>query len=173
MNQKSRVRPRLWQRLTALGCVLLLVGFDQLVKRMAQAVLRADGTSVVLIPRVFGLQYVENTGISFSVFGDSAVMMRLVQVLTGALMLAGLALVLAGRVRRGAPLCCTVLILAGGVGNLVDRVLQGYVVDYFEFLFVHFAIFNLADVLIFCGVVWLVLWLLVQESSRTQTAVMP
>ena len=44
------------------------------------------------------------------------------------------------------------LIFAGGIGNLIDRVYQGYVIDYFEFLFIDFAIFNVADVYVCVGV---------------------
>ena len=45
-----------------------------------------------------------------------------------------------------------VLVLAGAVGNCIDRILSGYVVDMFNFLFVRFAVFNLADIFVVIGV---------------------
>ena len=45
------------------------------------------------------------------------------------------------------------LIAAGAVGNVVDRLVQGYVVDFFEFTFIDFPVFNVADICITCGVV--------------------
>ena len=47
---------------------------------------------------------------------------------------------------------CLLLIFSGGIGNLIDRVAQGYVIDYFEFLFMDFAVFNMADVYVCLGV---------------------
>ena len=52
------------------------------------------------------------------------------------------------------------LILAGAVGNFYDRIAYGFVVDFFELLFVNFAIFNVADIFVVCGAVILVLLIL-------------
>ena len=64
---------------------------------------------------------------------------------------------------------CITLIIAGGLGNLIDRVFKGYVVDYIEPLFIEFAIFNFADILVTCSSIVLVIWLLYdiyRESKR-------
>ena len=58
------------------------------------------------------------------------------------------------------------LILGGGIGNLIDRVLNGVVVDYVNFLFVDFAVFNFADICITTGVVMLVLWVLYDSYKK-------
>lgn len=169
---KDKRRSPLWKRLLALAGIAALAAADQFIKRWAAQALAPVG-SKPLVPGVLGLQYTQNTGISFSVFGDSVIVMRLVAALTAAVILAGFVLLLSGRAGAGSPMGSLTLILAGGLGNLIDRALQGYVVDYFEFLFVRFAVFNAADVFIFCGVTWLAVWILVQETSRAQTAVMP
>jgi signal peptidase II len=57
------------------------------------------------------------------------------------------------------------MIVAGGLGNLIDRIKNGYVVDYLEFRFVDFAIFNFADVLVTCGAVALIIFIWVNEAS--------
>ena len=57
------------------------------------------------------------------------------------------------------------LILAGGVGNLIDRIALGYVVDFFDFCLINFAIFNVADVFISCGAVGLCLTVLLNKGG--------
>ena len=53
---------------------------------------------------------------------------------------------------------CITLILSGGLGNLIDRVFRGYVVDYIEPLFIDFAIFNFADILVTCSCIVFAFW---------------
>ena len=174
MQNNQQPKPPLWLRLTALAVAAALVGVDHLIKRWAVNTLApggaAHGGAVTAIPGVLGLQYTENTGISFSMFGDSRAAMYVVTAITGAVMLAGVIALLAGRLAAIAPLWSGTLILAGGVGNLIDRVAQGYVVDCFEFLFVRFAVFNFADICISAGVVWLAGWVLFGEVRRKKAA---
>ena len=47
--------------------------------------------------------------------------------------------------------CCIIAIVSGGIGNIIDRVVRGYFVDFIEFLFVDFYVFNFADCLITVG----------------------
>ena len=56
-----------------------------------------------------------------------------------------------GKIKSKFCQVCAVLIVAGGLGNLIDRVLLGYVIDYIEVQFVDFAVFNFADILVTCG----------------------
>ena len=63
-----------------------------------------------------------------------------------------------------------VLILGGGVGNLIDRVLNGVVVDYINVLFMHFAIFNFADICVCVGVGLLMLVVLLDSFKKEETA---
>ena len=149
-------KPKKWQR----GAALAAAGLSR-------------DEMTIAVPGVLGLQYTENTGISFSLFGDSRLAMYLVIILTGLVMLAGGIFIALGKIERGAQLCGVTMILAGGFGNWFDRVTQGYVVDYFEFLFVRFAVFNFADVLITGGVVWLAGRLVFEETRRRKTVVMP
>jgi signal peptidase II len=73
------------------------------------------------------------------------------------------------KIKFGVEYVCTAAILAGGMGNLIDRVYRGFVVDYIEPLFIEFAIFNFADILVTCGAIVLVVWIIVdiiRESIR-------
>ena len=64
---------------------------------------------------------------------------------------------------------CGAVIIAGGIGNLIDRVFRGFVIDYIEPLFIDFAIFNFADILVTCGAAVLIFWLIfdmIRESKK-------
>ena len=118
---------------------------DQLVK---WACLSLTG-SVTLIPHVLALTYAENTGMAFSLFSGRAWALGVVSVvciLLGWLVLRRYKL---GTLSRTAAM----LMLGGAVGNMIDRVLRGYVVDMFEVLFMDFAIFNVADAALTVGTV--------------------
>jgi signal peptidase II len=85
--------------------------------------------------------------------------MLAVSVLTGLALLAGVVFLLSGRLHGALPLVGATLVLSGGISNLLERVMYGVVVDYFQFLFVDFAIFNIADVMITCGVLLLFIYI--------------
>ena len=63
-------------------------------------------------------------------------------------------------------LLCLSLILAGAIGNFIDRLLQGYVVDMFEFLPVNFPVFNIADMCLTIGVIMLIIIVLREDDEK-------
>jgi len=158
-------KPKLWQRLVAFGVIVALVAMDQMVKLWAQGNLHT-GHRFVVIPGVLGLRLARNSGISFGWLGNSRGAMIAVMAITGVVMAAGLAMLLWGKLENHGQLWSVTLVLAGGIGNFIDRVAQGYVVDYFEFLFMRFAIFNFADIFITFGVAWLMIVILRGESRK-------
>ncbi|MDR2525688.1 MAG: signal peptidase II [Oscillospiraceae bacterium] len=156
-------KTKLWQRLAAVAVAAALVFLDQLFKRAAVRHLRG-GTPRELLPRILQLRYTENTGVAFSFLGDSRTAMRVIAITTALIILIALGLMLAGRIRGMLPLVSVALIIAGGLGNLIDRVSpQHFVVDYLEFLFVRFAVFNFADICITCGVITMAAYILFIE----------
>ncbi|MDR2687561.1 MAG: signal peptidase II [Oscillospiraceae bacterium] len=161
-------KPTIWTRLLTLAAAAALITADQWIKRW-MTVLLADEARV-LVPGLAGLRYARNTGISFSLFGESEAVMRVISAVTALVMLAGVVWLLLGRIGGAAPLCGTALILAGGVGNLFDRLLHGFVVDYIELLFTRFAIFNFADICITCGVALVACWVLWSETRQRRRA---
>ena len=64
-------------------------------------------------------------------------------------------------------------VAAGGLGNLIDRFLYGFVVDMFDFRLINFAIFNIADVFITVGGVWFLITYLFIDKSHTKKAKEP
>jgi len=155
-------KPKIHTRLITLAAAAALICVDRWIKSLVSTAV----TGRVLIPGVAGLRYTQNTGISFSMFGDSLAAMRVISVITALVMLAGVVWLLLGKIGGAAPLSAAALILAGGVGNLADRLMNGFVVDYIELLFMNFAIFNFADICITCGVALMAGWVLWTEFRR-------
>ena len=139
-------------------CAIAVARALPLLDRITKAaVLRnlvgADGMAtapVPFIPGVLRLQFVANTGAAFSM-GEG---MGWVFVALAAAVVAGMAAYL-----LRAPLCSKVevaglaMVAGGAVGNAIDRVVFGYVVDFLATEFIDFPVFNVADIGITCGVV--------------------
>lgn len=138
-----------------------LIGLDQLLKLLAVHYLAPVGTAE-LIPGVIGLRYTENTGAAFSMFAGRQ---TLLIVITGIVLLFGAYILLFRRPKGTLEYTAVVMIFSGGVGNLIDRIANGYVVDYIELQFVRFAIFNLADCLVTVGFVLLVVAVFYTETK--------
>lgn len=121
------------------------------------------GSTIELIEGVVRLRYVENTGAAFSLFaGNSLLLIGL----TSLIMLAILLYLLLGKRTSGLISWSLMLVLAGGLGNLYDRILFSKVIDYVEPLFVQFAIFNLADVFVCVGALLCGAGLLISDHQR-------
>lgn len=150
------------RKLAWLLSALLMIGLDRAVKIWAYNVLRPLGT-MPLIPGVLRLYYVENTGMAFGLFPGA----RFILVgLTSAAIIV-MIWVLLRKKNLGALLQWSLVFLVGGaVGNLIDRAWKGYVVDMFDFTFVNFAVFNVADIFVTCGGVMLFVYLLFFGEGR-------
>lgn len=137
-------------QLVATIIAVILVAVDQIIKNWAaENLINGD---ITLINNVLYLKYAENTGVAFSMFSDN----RWILVgVTAIMLIAVLAFFLSGKVTDKMMLFSLSLLLAGGVGNLIDRISLGYVIDYIDFRIINFAIFNLADICICVGAFFL------------------
>ncbi|MDR3344473.1 MAG: signal peptidase II [Oscillospiraceae bacterium] len=100
----------------------------------------------------FRLQHTRNTGAAFSFLREHP---QLLSVFIGVILLGCVLWLFIGKKRPYSQNVCLALVCAGGLGNLVDRIAHGYVVDYIEPVFMRFAIFNFADTVLTCAVaVW-------------------
>ena len=156
-------------KLISLAAAALLVAADQGIKAWATAQLMPVGVMAVL-PGIVELRYVLNDGMAFSMLAGKQ------GVLIGAtsLMLIGvLVWLLRGKMPPLERVAWT-LVLGGGIGNLIDRVLNGVVVDYINVLFMNFAVFNFADICVCCGVGLLILSILLDgrhgKAATDETA---
>ena len=136
---------------------LLVLAADQAVKYLACR-LRATFT---LIPRVLAFTYAENTGMAFSLLSGRSWLLGL---LSAAVIVLGL--IALRRYRLGPlPSVAAMLMLGGAAGNMIDRLLHGYVVDMFEVLLFRFAIFNVADAALTVGCVLMAASLLLNPKD--------
>ena len=129
--------------------ILALVGCDQLLKSWTVHHL-ALGESTAFLPGFMQLTRVHNYGAAWSSFSGKTAMLIAVTV---ALMIAVAYLLIRRIVRHPLGAAAAVLILGGGVGNIVDRIVHGYVVDMFDLLLFDYPVFNLADCFVVVGVI--------------------
>lgn len=127
--------------------IVLLVGVDQLIKCFVDIYLKPIGSTMVL-PGVLQFSYYENDGAMMGMMSGKTTVMTVFAALC--LLLVGFILY-SGKLGYRIDFWCVVFITAGGIGNLIDRVFRGFVIDYIEVLFVDFYIFNFADCLVTCA----------------------
>jgi signal peptidase II len=136
----------------------LLVLLDQATKLAAVSALK-DGGPYVLIPGVFQLQYLENRGAAFGLLQNARIFFLAVTLIALAAVI--YVLVRLPLKRKYIVLrFLMVLIAAGAVGNMIDRVFLGYVRDFLYFSLIDFPIFNVADIYVTCATILLILLLL-------------
>ena len=128
------------------GTAAAVLVADRITKELAPGI--PEG-GVALIPGVLGLRYAENRGIAFSLLSGAP---RLLGVLSLALIAAGF-LWLRKKELKPFPLFALALMAGGAAGNMIDRLVRGYVPDMIEALFVRFPVFNIADAALTAGCV--------------------
>lgn len=136
----------------------LLVIVDQLIKIIIDVWLVPQG-EVVVVDGLFSLAYVENTGAAWGALEGRRWFLAIVAALAIIVIVYMLS---KGKIKGACYNIATVMLLAGGLGNLIDRVFRGYVIDYIRTLFIDFPVYNFADILITVGACFLVIKL-VQE----------
>ena len=143
------------------GCVaaVLLILFDQFTKMLAVAHLK-NQPSNVLIDGVFELRYLENRGSAFGMMQNKLIILIPVTVVVTLLILYLFFKKLPATRHFFWLNAVAVLFFAGAIGNFIDRLLYGYVVDMFEPTFISFAIFNVADICLTVGGILLAIYLL-------------
>lgn len=148
--------------------IITLVVVDQLIKLVVLKHLEPIG-SYVLVNKFLSLTYVENTGAAFGSFSKYTVVLS---VFTAVVLIVGLFYLLSGKIKSKVIYTSATMILAGGAGNLLDRVFRGFVIDYIEPLFINFAVFNFADILVTVGAAILIVYLIydiIKDSKRSKS----
>lgn len=117
-----------------------------------------NGGNITLIDGFLDLTYSENTGMGFGLGQDSTLG---ITIMTAILIVAILGYLIFFKKEKAYIRIPLIMVAAGGIGNLVDRTQLGYVRDFFEFTFMDFAIFNIADVFVTVGAIVLILGLII------------
>ncbi len=131
--------------------IAVLIVLDQFTKKLAVAKLM-NQPAYVLINGVLELDYLENRGVAFGMFQGQ----RFLIFAVGIVFLAFL-LFIKIKMPIGKKYTALHIILscvaAGGIGNMIDRISLGYVIDFISFVLIDFPIFNVADCYVVCGVI--------------------
>lgn len=149
-----------------LAIAFLMVALDQVIKYYVLVYLKPVH-SVTAIPHILDLVYVENRGVAFGMFKD---LRWLFVVITGVVIVAFLFLLIKNAKSSKLFSISAALIVGGGIGNLIDRVVHGYVIDYLRLSFFP-PVCNFADYCITAGTVLLVLYLLFYSDLGTDIKV--
>lgn len=161
-----------WKLIKKQGAYLSLIAFivalDQWTKHLAVLHLKGN-SSIKLIDGVFHLTYVENPGAAFGILSHHQWVFWLFSIvgigaLTCYLCFDRSLLDEKDEAGKYPPIpfsvgLCIAAIVGGGIGNMIDRVRLGYVVDFFDFTLIDFAVFNVADSFVTVGAILLIVLL--------------
>ena len=140
------MRDRLWNLASWAGAATALVVLDQCTKMMAVRHLKGK-SPFVLLDGIFELLYSENRGAAFGILqGRQGVFFVVALIVLAVAVFVMWRMPGWGNVRYHWLKACTIMITAGALGNMIDRVAKGYVVDFFYFKLINFPIFNVADI---------------------------
>lgn len=164
-------KPRLWEHFTLVIVGLLMTTIDQITKRWVEANIPLGFTiaPVEAVSPYLTLTHTQNTGAAFSIFPDGNIVFIIIAVIVSAVII-----YYAPRLPRGDWLSRVALglQLAGALGNLIDRVRQGYVTDMIHFqipeIGFDWPVLNIADASIFVGVVTLIAVTLWRDRAITR-----
>ena len=123
--------------------MITLLFFDRFTKYLALTRLKGN-PAVVLIDGVLELQYVKNTGMAFSLFQDKKIFILIMGFLVMGVILFFLFRVPEEKKFRIVHILLSALI-AGALGNIIDRIRYDYVIDFISFVLIHYPVFNVAD----------------------------
>lgn len=145
-----------------IAIILGTVFLDQLTKYLTVLYLKTVST-VPLWEGVLHLTYVENTGAAFGIMKDQ----RWLFMTVSSVAIVALLIYLFWK-KPQSKLECVALtfIIGGGIGNMIDRVALGYVVDMIDFRLINFAVFNVADSFVCVGAGLLMLWLILSAVAE-------
>ena len=139
-----------------------IITFDLTMKDyLYDFVVNRNGGYYTVVEGFFALNYSENTGMGFGLGQDSTTGITVMTCIVIVVVIGYLAVFRKDKAYIRIPL---VMVAAGGIGNLVDRIALGYVRDFFEFTFMDFAIFNIADSFVTVGAIALIIGLIVMMA---------
>ncbi|WKY45400.1 signal peptidase II [Eubacteriaceae bacterium ES2] len=149
-----------------LAVILFTIFLDQYSKYLVLRYLKPIDT-YPLIENVFHLTYVENRGAAFSLFTNMQPFLIFITMIFAGVLVYILLKTPKSRANLWVNLSVS-CIIGGAVGNLIDRIRLNYVIDFLDFRFIKFAIFNFADVFVVCGSISLLLALLANRDILTE-----
>ena len=143
-----------------IGILFLLI---DIISKQLVLYFMVENQTIQIIPHFFSLTYVKNTGVAFCMLEGNILFILLMSVIVVGILVYFAKSKGNGRLEK----ICYSMILGGALGNFLDRIFYGYVIDFFDFTLFGFkmAIFNVADVLIVCGVFLLIVLEILKERK--------
>jgi len=147
--------------------MLVAVFLDQISKYLVVIYMELE-ESVDIIPGIFRFTYIQNTGAAFGSFSDSR---WVFMILSSVAIIAILVYIFWKKPQSKLLLSSLILIVGGGVGNMIDRVRLGYVIDFLDFCALPdlwMWVFNIADSFVVVGAGLMILWLILDMIKETK-----
>lgn len=138
-----------------------VIAFDQYFKYWIVNNIELGG-KLDFLPGIVGLTNVRNTGAAFSILNNATWLLTVITTV----FIIGLIIYMIKVKMSKASAVCIAAVIGGAVGNLIDRLRLGYVVDMFELQFMEYAIFNIADCFIVVGVILFCIFYLIDEIKK-------
>lgn len=152
----------------ALVGIVIFIILDQLIKMWAVQSLMPASMPIQLIKigdtEIINLSYCENTGAAFSILRDR---LPFLIIITSLFILFGMYLIVFKKIQKPMIVYSVALMIAGGIGNLIDRIFRGFVIDYIEIRIFRFAIFNFADCCVVIGAILLLIYTIFLDKPNS------
>ena len=129
-----------------LAIVLILVTFDSIIKTKIKTIMQL-GDSIDVIKNFFSITYVQNTGAAFGMFKNQKILFLIVGIVAILILLYSFS-----KTDNKIVKISISMVISGAIGNIIDRLLYGFVVDMFDFHAIWSYVFNFADVCVVLGV---------------------
>ena len=162
MNQQSKTI--LKKAIIGILCSVILILLDQFTKHLAVKHLK-DQMPVVLWKNVFELSYLENRGAAFGILQGKQWPLIIFTVIVLMIIIYLYLMRIPSEKHFGLLNVIAILFFGGAIGNFIDRVMQGYVVDIFYFRLIDFPVFNVADIYVTVAAILLILCLLFYKEE--------
>lgn len=131
---------------------ILIVIIDRITK------LLLINKEITIIPNLLNFTYIENNGVAFGIASNNTILIVLLNVIILAIIIKFLKEKFSKT--NYIIILSLIMILAGGVGNLIDRIAMGYVIDFIDINILDFPVFNIADISITVGVIMIMIILI-------------
>ncbi|WP_459129171.1 signal peptidase II [Guggenheimella bovis] len=144
--------------------ILFIIAMDQFTKYLVVTNFQVSET-VPVIENVLHWTYAKNTGAAFSIFSKHTGILAGVSVVMSLVLIVLLVKILK-KTKTNLLTIGLAFVIGGAIGNGIDRILLGYVVDFIDVRLIHFAIFNVADSFVTVGTILLIIDLLFFDKKR-------
>ena len=141
--------------------VLIMIILDQMVKYWTVSALKPVG-SIPIWENIFHLTYVENRGAAFSILQGQKLFFVAVTLFVLAVILFAFR---KGWIMHFTGKWALLMITGGAIGNVIDRIFRGFVVDMFDFCLINYPVFNVADIFVVCGGILLIYYVMFKHPD--------